>query len=934
MAELPSSPHLRAKSPFPALWTGFLLMALLTVVALGLSIGQWSRPIAGMLVDPFGWVDNFGWPGWSGYRHGLAYPDRINAVAEHRLDLRAPGDDLDRIASDKIRNVREGTNTSIHTSTSVPLEPPHAGGASLPHGMAAEPSLRLLVEQGQGFRMVSVQVERVGVPAWLVLCGGYLLLAWVWLGAAGILYTARPQSRAVGSFVRWVMVAAVLLITLFDFHTTRMLVPITLVAYACLPAALIEIGLCFPERIPLLQARPQLLWLLRLCDAALAGLLLYGFIRHRSFRGIADVATGVSIVALTILFSLRCVQAEGRRRVQLLVALLLLLPIYLLVGGMLLWSPEHAAPYLYVVVIPATVLGALGMAYALLRFDLWDSRTLLRKPGLRPLLSVVLAFVVSLLAAIGFVGTRGLPDAVQVLYLVGMVGGTGVFLRRASEWIDAKLFPADVRYQATVEQLSMRFTDLASTAAVAEVVEQALVRSVDCARVRLLPVAAPVWSAGNDSKGLGRFLPKVAQVMAAAIENQRTDLPESAVHSDRAEARSATVGRDSGEGPAPAAVPPNQAPLAQGLQPLRSAVKAAGLFSLTPEQEQALLKGELVYLAPVKQLTYSVQALWSWLLIAVRFRDHIIGLIAVAPKSVAQVFTPATESLLRTIANQAALALFCAGLSEQAEARRRTQESLLHTQADLAMSALAHEVRHALPTDPTSLSNLQRALESLAQPPRPKLAPLRLRTVIEQGRLLLHDRLRARLLELDLLPALELDGDRESVALIISNLLDNALSDCPAHGRVGITTRIEPDQRLCVAIWHSQAHVSAPTLDGKRDSQSPDAGQAGPSLLARIDSPGSEPAIPAEQRRVALHHAIAELLLQAHGWQLRHARHAGRHEAEILIPESAWRRKRTVDGEGAAGHSGDALGESQPGADRDPRSHENSQDDLPAQRPI
>ena len=250
------------------------------------------------------------------------------------------------------------------------------------------------------------------------------------------------------------------------------------------------------------------------------------------------------------------------------------------------------------------------------------------------------------------------------------------------------------------------------------------------------------------------------------------------------------------------------------------------------------------------------------------------------------------------------------------------------------MSALAHEVRHALPADPASLSNLQRALERLAQPPRPKLAPLRLRAVIEQGRLLLHDRLRARLLELDLLPALELDGDRESVALIISNLLDNALSDCPAEGRVGITTRIEPDQRLCVSIWYSQAHMAAPTLDGKRDAQRPDAGPAGPSLLALTDSPGNEPAIPAEQRRVVLHHAIAELLLQAHGWQLRHAQHAGRREAEILIPESAWRRKRAADGEGAAGHSGDALGESQPGADRDARSHDNSLDDLPAQRPI
>lgn len=865
MAGLPS-PHLRAKSPFPALWTGFIAMALLTVVALGLSIGEWRRPIAGVLVDAFGLIDNFGWPGWSGYRQGLAYPDRVNAVNDHRLSLQATGVDLDRWAA-------------------------QAQASAVQAGQPTAP-LKLLIEQPSGFRVVTVQVERLGLPAWLVLCGGYLLLAWVWLGAAGILYTARPQSRAVSSFVRWVVVAAVLLITLFDLHTTRALVPITLLAYACLPAALIEIGLCFPERIPLLQSYPRLLWLLRLCDAVLAGLLLYGYLRHHSFRGIADVATGVSIVGLTIILALRCVQAEGRRRVQLLVALLLLLPIYLLVGGMLLWSPEHAAPYLYVVVIPTTVLGALGMAYALLRFDLWDSRTLLRKPGLRPLLTAVLAFVISLLGAVGFVGTRSLPESVQVLYVVVLVAGTGALLRRAGEWIDLKLFPADVRYQATVEQLSMRFTDLSSTAAVAEVVEQAVTRSVDCARVRLLPIAAPVWMAGNDSKNLGRFLPKVAQVMAAAIENQRSDTPDEARPSPQAAAGPAGAAerdyaepgtaRDSGEAAPPQSSPKGTA--VQGLPGLRQAVKAASLFTLSPEQEQALLRGELVYLAPLRQLNYSVQALWSWLLVAVRFRDHIIGLIAVAPKSVAQVFTPATESLLRTIANQAALALFCAGLSEQLEARRRTQELLLHEQADLAMSALSRAVQAELAAgDATSLGL---ALQALA-PMRPlRLQSQRLRELIEQARLLRHEQLRARLLELDLLPGIELDCDADAVSLLFANLLGNALHACPPPGRIGINTNIESDQSLRISIWDtSQGGAEGEVLSPPR-------------LLGR-DAAGGEPT--AEARRTVLHHAVAELIAQAHSFGLFIAMRAGRHCADVVIPASAWRKKKVIEGTGVSG---------------------------------
>lgn len=877
MAGLPS-PHLRAKSPFPALWTGFLTMALLTVVALGLSIGEWRRPIAGLLVDAFGLIDNFGWPGWSGYRQGVAYPDRVNAVNDRHLSLHSPGEDLDRLAAQAAAG---------ETATAQPT--PQAavtGSRGLSSGSPA--SLKLLIEQPGGFRVITVQVERLGLPAWLVLCGGYLLLAWVWLGAAGILYTARPQSRAVSSFVRWVVVAAVLLITLFDLHTTRRLVPITLLAYACLPAALIEIGLCFPERIPILQSYPRLLWLLRLCDGVLAGLLLYGYFRHHSFRGIVDLATGISIVGLTIILALRCVQAEGRRRLQLLVALLLLLPIYLLVGGMLLWSPEHAAPYLYVVVIPTTVLGALGMAYALLRFDLWDSRTLLRKPGLRPLLTAVLAFVISLVGAVGFVGTRSLPESVQVLYVVMLVGGTGALLRRAGEWIDLKLFPADVRYQATVEQLSMRFTDLSSTAAVAEVVEQAVGRSVDCARVRLLPIAAPVWMAGNDSKNLGRFLPKVAQVMAAAIENQRSDTPEAARPSPADSGYADGVGsRDSGEAGVPT-VPP---PPAQGLVGMRQAVKAASLFALSPEQEQALLRGELVYLAPVRQLNYSVQALWSWLLVAVRFREHIIGLIAVAPKSVAQVFTPATESLLRTIANQAALALFCAGLSEQLEARRRTQEQLLHEQAELAMSALAREAQAGLAQGtPEALSQLAGALSGLTQSRPLRIAPQRLRELIEQARLLRHERLRARLLELDLLPGIELDCDADAVALLLGNLLGNALSACPPPGRIGINSNIEPDQSLRLSIWDtSGSGAEGEVLAAER-------------LLSPTREPGTAPPGEASTARgTALNHAIAELIAQAHGFGLQQVMRGGRHSADVLIPASAWRKKKGLDGTGITG---------------------------------
>ena len=82
-----------------------------------------------------------------------------------------------------------------------------------------------------------------------------------------------------------------------------------------------------------------------------------------------------------------------------------------------------------------------------------------------------------------------------------------------------------------------------------------------------------------------------------------------------------------------------------------------------------------------------------------------------------------------------------------------------------------------------------------------RVGPQRLRELIEQARLLRHERLRARLLELDLLPGIELDCDADAVALLLGNLLGNALSACPPPGRIGINSNIEPDQRLRLSIW-------------------------------------------------------------------------------------------------------------------------------------
>ena len=53
MSGYTTSPRHLAHNPFPRLWTAFVGFVLLTVVALTLSVGEWQRPIVGMLVAAF-----------------------------------------------------------------------------------------------------------------------------------------------------------------------------------------------------------------------------------------------------------------------------------------------------------------------------------------------------------------------------------------------------------------------------------------------------------------------------------------------------------------------------------------------------------------------------------------------------------------------------------------------------------------------------------------------------------------------------------------------------------------------------------------------------------------------------------------------------------------------------------------------------------------
>ncbi len=858
-----TSPRHLAHNPFPRLWTAFAGFVLLTVLALALSVGEWQRPIVGMLVDPFGRVTNYGWPTWSGFSAGLAYPDQVLAVNGQALRLPF-GPDLETLAE---QSARPGTA-----------------------------QVELTVAQGGQLRQVLVRSERLGFWPWLLLCGGYLMLAWLWLFAGGLSYTVRPTGGAVGVFVRWVMLSAGLLITLFDYHTTRRLVLFNLLFYSLMPTAILEFGLLFPERVRLLVKRPRLLWGLRGIDGLLFALSLYGLYRGQSYRLVCDFLCAAAILGLTLLLSLRCAKATGRRRVQLAWGLLLLLPVYATLGAMVLVAPERAGPLGFVLAVPLTCLGALGMTYALVRYDLWDSRALLHRPGLRPLLTAALSFMGGMLCLFGFLGIRNQPLTLQLLYVLAIAAFAGPVHRFCAAWLDEKLFPAEAFYRNTVEQLSLRFTDLRSQAAVIETVEAAVRRVSACDRVRLCPIASLDPPRQDASIDLGRFMPKVAQAMAAAMAGGKTQLEPDPSVAESGSMSHLELGAMTSE----------HVHERRRWRRLKRAARAADLPALSTDQAGELCRGQLVYLSPPASLQSSSPALWSWLLLPARFRDQVVGLLAVSPRLGAQLFTTQDEELLRTIANQAALALQCASATEQIETLRRAQEDAFREQLGAAIGTIAAEIAHEIRfpinffrmlverqskalqqgrsltaadldedldigrEEVERLERMADQMRRIAQSRGIDRQPLRVRSVIDHVRLLLRDRLHDRLIEVDVASSFEITGDRDALTQILLNLIANAMDACPAPGRVGVTANPEPDGRLRLLVWDS-----------------------GPGFAVEVGKL-FQPWFTTKPKGSGLGLPITHRLVRAHGWEISASRRGDRTCFDVLVAAGDWQRREST----------------------------------------
>ena len=712
----------------------------------------------------------------------------------------------------------------------------------------------------------------------LLLCGGSLLLGWCWLLSAGLAYLVKPDGAAVRSFWRWAVLTGTLLITAYEVHGSRVLWPVYLFSFALMQSALLEFFLLFPQRVRVLQRFPFVRVLVRLLDPLLV--LLFGL--RFALEGIwvplfVPILTGISTgsVILTVgVTAWRVFGSSGRQRSQVLTAAVSVLPLHILFL-LTLYVPKLCSPSFLFVALPCGFGGAFKLVHSMLRQDLWDSEVVVPGTGLRSLLVSVMSFIGGLLAVIVLRSLTTVPVAGQVLISLMLFSISGPLHGFIGGFLGSRLFPAGALYRPTVDDLIVRFTDLRTRSAVIEMVEQTVLSTIACERAKLLSVSSPIRRKSGNLQRLRE------DGGSQADPGQSSNVPLMTVPE--------TLG-ESGK---------TLARLTQ--RAIRRALRGIGVEQLDPNQIEALCSGQLVYVASERGMRSTSPGLWEWLLVPTRFREQVIGVLAVSPKQRGPLFSSLDQELLLTIAHQAALALANAIALEELDDLRRAEHSAHRERLDRAISTIAAEIAHEirfpinffrmlverqerdlqqkkqltekdwaedLDIGKEEVARLERMADrlrkmALSRTVQPR--PLSLRAMTEHVRLLLADRLIAHAFKSELQDGIELLADPDALIQILLNLLANAIDACSEMGSLGLTSVSDPDGRLRIVVW--------------------DNGPGFSTSVAQI----FEPWFTTKPQGTGLGLAITHRLVRAHGWEIV-AERRGEHTCfDVIIPVGEWR---------------------------------------------
>ena len=280
------------------------------------------------------------------------------------------------------------------------------------------------------------------------------------------------------------------------------------------------------------------------------------------------------------------------------------------------------------------------------------------------------------------------------------------------------------------------------------------------------------------------------------------------------------------------------------------------------------------------------------LLVPMRSQGGLRGVLMLAPKHEAALYTREDLELLETIASLGAVALHNAEVFAELEAMRRLEADVARDDKRLTMGLLGAEVSHeiAYPLNflryllregnggaPVDARDLEAAREEIGRLermfatlhrlkiPEPRLEPVLVLPRIRRAMDLVREIVETNRIvtAIDVPPDLVVTAEPDRLVQIFANLLRNAVQAVPPGSAVGVRSRAAAggDGAMALEVWDE-----------------------GPGIAEDIASAIFNPFVSSKQGSMGMGLAVTQRLVRGFGWNIGVRREEGRTVFGIEIP--------------------------------------------------
>ncbi|MBI4209855.1 MAG: GAF domain-containing protein [Deltaproteobacteria bacterium] len=348
--------------------------------------------------------------------------------------------------------------------------------------------LRYTLEYSGPVVTASSMVSLFEIDEFFLLFAIPLIIALIFFSCGILCWFTRAKSDASDSLFLFCMLCAMVVILTFDMSSTHRFVRLYLCLFPLVPAALIQLSLHFPSRRKFLERFPTSQWYPYVLSLFLILILQAFFYDARDFWILVEqftlalmVLAGGVFVLTAILFYRESLSTVDRLRAKVV-----------LMGSLIAFGVPAAMGLLNIlgilnisrnVTLIPVVFFPLSIAYAILRHDLFNMDIYIKRALISGLLTLFVALLAAMVwyVAVLWLGVEAPPERPYLLFWVLFI--TLLIIHRVYLWtrgmLQRSIFRRTVRYQEAIENLSQALIGILDQNKIADLLVRNVVESME-----------------------------------------------------------------------------------------------------------------------------------------------------------------------------------------------------------------------------------------------------------------------------------------------------------------------------------------------------------------------------------------------------------------------------------------------------------------------